>query len=69
MVSSIVILIGAVVAYSVYANVTGLRRNITEAKKVGLPYVVTRTWEQLASNSTPAAHRLTARVKLRRPSR
>jgi len=41
MVSSIVILIGAVVAYSVYANVTGLRRNIVEAKKVGLPYVIT----------------------------
>ncbi|KAK2045945.1 cytochrome P450 [Colletotrichum somersetense] len=41
MVSSIVILVGAVVAYGLYANVTGLRRNIAEAKKVGLPYVVT----------------------------
>ncbi|KAK1974402.1 cytochrome P450 [Colletotrichum cereale] len=41
MVSSIVILVGAVVAYGVYTNVTGLLRNIAEAKKVGLPYVVT----------------------------
>ncbi|KAK2065529.1 hypothetical protein LY76DRAFT_586245 [Colletotrichum caudatum] len=51
MVSSIVILVGAVVAYGLYANVTGLRRNLAEAKKVGLPYVVTRTWEQVASIS------------------
>ncbi|KAK2019248.1 cytochrome P450 [Colletotrichum eremochloae] len=41
MVSSIGILVGAVVAYGVYANVSGLRHNIAEAKKVGLPYVVT----------------------------
>ncbi|GKT52551.1 sterol 24-C-methyltransferase [Colletotrichum spaethianum] len=41
MVSSIYILVVAVVAYGVYSCFTGLQRNIAEAKKVGLPYVVT----------------------------
>ncbi|OHW94463.1 cytochrome p450 [Colletotrichum incanum] len=41
MVSSVFILVVAVVAYGVYSYVTGLQRNIAEAKKVGLPYVVT----------------------------
>ncbi|GKT90801.1 LOW QUALITY PROTEIN: cytochrome P450 [Colletotrichum tofieldiae] len=41
MVSSVFILAVAVVVYGVYSYVTGLRRNIAEAKKVGLPYVVT----------------------------
>ncbi|CCF45398.1 cytochrome P450 [Colletotrichum higginsianum] len=41
MVSSIFVLVGAVIAYGVYSYVAGLQRNIAEAKKVGLPYVVT----------------------------
>ncbi|KAJ3951956.1 hypothetical protein N0V92_011614 [Colletotrichum tropicale] len=40
MVSSIYALVGAVVAYGVYSYVSGLQRNIAEAKKSGLPYVV-----------------------------
>ncbi|KAJ0166327.1 Cytochrome P450 3A11 [Colletotrichum tanaceti] len=43
MVSSIFVLAGAVIAYGVYSYVAGLQRNIAEAKKVGLPYVVTPT--------------------------
>lgn len=42
MVSSIYALIGAVIAYGVYSYVSGLQRNIAEAKKSGLPYVVSR---------------------------
>ncbi|KAK1654455.1 cytochrome P450 [Colletotrichum phormii] len=41
MVSSVFVLAAAVVAYGVYAYASGLQRNIAEAKKVGLPYVVT----------------------------
>ncbi|KAF6813005.1 cytochrome p450 3a21 [Colletotrichum sojae] len=40
MVSSIYALVGAVVAYGVYSYVSGLQRNIAEAKKTGLPYIV-----------------------------
>ncbi|KAK6217553.1 cytochrome P450 [Colletotrichum tabaci] len=41
MVSSIFVLVGAVIAYGVYSYFASLQRNIAEAKKVGLPYVVT----------------------------
>ncbi|OLN85601.1 Steroid 17-alpha-hydroxylase/17,20 lyase [Colletotrichum chlorophyti] len=43
MASSAVVLAGAVVAYVVYSYVSGLQRNIAEAKKVGLPYIVAPT--------------------------
>ncbi|KAF9882183.1 cytochrome P450 [Colletotrichum karsti] len=40
MVSSVYALLGALVAYGVYACVSGLQRNIAEAKKSGLPYII-----------------------------
>lgn len=43
MVSSIYALVGVVVVYGVYSYVSGLQRNIAEAKKTGLPYIVART--------------------------
>lgn len=54
MVSSIFVLVGAVIAYGVYSYVAGLQRNIAEAKKVGLPYVVTRTWKQKVPKAAQA---------------
>lgn len=42
MVSSIYALLGAVVAYVVYVYVSSLHRNMAEAKKSGLPYILSR---------------------------
>ena len=42
MVSSIVLLLGAAVAYGIFATVSGLSRNIAAAKRSGLPYYVIR---------------------------
>jgi len=42
MVSSVSLLFGAVVAWAVYSNVSGLVSNIAKARKSGLPYIVVR---------------------------
>lgn len=42
MVSSVVLLSGAVAAWAVYSYVSGLTANIAKARKANLPYLVTR---------------------------
>ena len=47
MVSSILIAATGLVAYFIYAYVSGIQRHIATAKKMGLPYIVARTWKFL----------------------
>ena len=42
MVSSVLLLLGAVVAYGLFTTVSGLLKNIAAAKRSGLPYYVIR---------------------------
>lgn len=39
---SVLILIGAALAYAVYIYISSLRQNIAEAKRSGLPYIIAR---------------------------
>lgn len=49
---SILALIGITVVYSVYRYVSGLRHNIAEAKRSGLPYIVARRYALAAAPDT-----------------
>lgn len=44
MLSSVLLVTGAFVAYWAFKIITGLRRNIARAKSTGLPYYVIRKW-------------------------
>lgn len=47
MLSSILLLFGAAIAYGIYSVVSGLRKNIAAAKRTGLPYYVIRKLSNL----------------------
>lgn len=42
MVSSILLLFGAAIAYTLFTLISNLRKNIAAAKRTGLPYYVIR---------------------------
>jgi zinc transporter ZupT len=45
MVSSLSLLVGAVVAWFVYTTATGLASNIAKARKSGIPYIIVRKFQ------------------------
>lgn len=47
MISSVWLLLGAVVAYWLFSNVSQWQKNIAKARKTGLPVIIARKWSWL----------------------